>query len=158
MNAAVGHMDCSALMVIGVSAWYPDTVEACAVHSTRDWTTCWKHVGWTIEFSRNWVHTKLLIWNFVSLYFENIPDTQITHYNCNSKHNVRFKLELKQTNCFNCFPFISIESCTKMPILPTLSTTGKFEWLMESFPHFLSQNYFNLQTNFLFILYVLFVA
>ena len=24
MNAAVGHMDGSALMVIGVSAWYPD--------------------------------------------------------------------------------------------------------------------------------------
>ena len=26
MNAAVGHMDGSALMVIGVSAWYPDTL------------------------------------------------------------------------------------------------------------------------------------
>ena len=25
MNAAVRHMDGSALMVIGVSAWYPDT-------------------------------------------------------------------------------------------------------------------------------------
>ena len=27
MNAAVGHMDGSALMVIGVSAWYPDNYE-----------------------------------------------------------------------------------------------------------------------------------
>ena len=26
MNAAVGHMDGSALMVIGVSAWYPDSL------------------------------------------------------------------------------------------------------------------------------------
>ena len=28
MNAAVGHMDGSALMVIGVSAWYPDMDDA----------------------------------------------------------------------------------------------------------------------------------
>ena len=27
MNAAVGHMDGSALMVIGVSAWYPDSYD-----------------------------------------------------------------------------------------------------------------------------------
>ena len=26
MNVAVGHMDGSALMVIGVSAWYPDSL------------------------------------------------------------------------------------------------------------------------------------
>ena len=36
MNAAVGHMDGSALMVIGVSAWYPDIIEALQIENFSD--------------------------------------------------------------------------------------------------------------------------
>ena len=58
-------------------------------------------------------------------------DIVIIRLNFNSKHHVKCKFVAKIDFISKHIQFILIRSCTKMPTLPTLCITGKFDCLLS---------------------------
>ena len=61
--------------------------------------------------------------------FENKCNVIISHFNFISNHFKEIIIGIKMYSVVQCFKFISIRSCTKMPTLPFLCIMGKYELL-----------------------------